>query len=77
MASCHSRFDPVATDMTSLAQVRAARAARAGATAERVEVAQDIRGREVLTAYARVAPLGWLVFVERPTEEAYVPFNRK
>jgi hypothetical protein len=34
-------------------------------------------GREVLTAYARVAPLGWLVFVERPTAEAYAPFNGK
>jgi hypothetical protein len=66
-------------DMTRLAQVQAARAAVAGATAERVEIARDIRGREVLTAYAPVpvASLGWLVFVERPTEEAYTPFNGK
>jgi signal transduction histidine kinase len=27
----------------------------------------------VLTAYARVAPLGWLVFVETPIREAYAP----
>jgi adenylate cyclase len=27
----------------------------------------------VLTAYARVAPLGWLMFVELPAEEAYAP----
>jgi hypothetical protein len=65
------------TDFTGLAQVQAARAAGAGASAERAEIAQDIRGREVLTAYARVAPLGWLVFVERPTDEAYAPFIGK
>jgi hypothetical protein len=65
------------TDMTSLAQVRTARAAGAGAAAERVEIARDLRGREVLTAYAPVAPLGWLVFVERPTDEAYAPLDGK
>ena len=27
----------------------------------------------MLTAHARVAPLGWLVFVELPVEEAYAP----
>jgi signal transduction histidine kinase len=71
------------TDMTRLAQVQAARAAGSGEAAEPVQVAQDVRGREVLTAYAPVkiesldsrlaAPLGWLVFVELPAEEAYAP----
>ena len=65
------------THFTGLAQVRAARAAVAGATADRVEIARDISGREVLTAYARVKRLGWLVFVERPTDEAYAPFIGK
>jgi hypothetical protein len=65
------------TDMTRLAQVQAARAAAAAATAVRVEIAQDLRGREVLTAYAPVPSLGWLVFVERSTDEAYAPFNGK
>jgi two-component system, NtrC family, sensor kinase len=65
------------TDFTGLAQVQAARAAVAGVAAERVEIARDIRGREVLTAYAQVPRLGWLVFVERPTDEAYAPFNGK
>jgi signal transduction histidine kinase len=55
------------TDMTRLAQVKAA---RAGA-AESVREAQDIHGHGVLTAYAPVSPLGWLVFVELPVEEAY------
>jgi hypothetical protein len=52
------------TDMTQLAQVWAARTAGAGAGAK------DILGRDVLTAYAPVLPLGWLVFVELPIEEA-------
>jgi hypothetical protein len=54
------------TDMTQLAQVQAARTGGAGAGGE----AKDIHGRDVLTAYAPVAPLGWLVFVEMPIEEA-------
>jgi signal transduction histidine kinase len=61
------------TDMTALAQVKAARAAGAGASTEPVQTASDLRGREVLTAYAPVAPLGWLVFVELPVDEAYAP----
>jgi hypothetical protein len=48
--------------MTQLAQVWAARTAGAGAGGE----AKDILGRDVLTAYAPVVPLGWLVFVELP-----------
>ena len=54
------------SDMTQLAQVRAARTNGAGAGGE----AKDINDREVLSAYAPVAPLGWLVFVEMPIEEA-------
>jgi signal transduction histidine kinase len=61
------------TDMSQLAQVQAARRAAADAPPEPVQVAQDIQGRKVLTAYAPVAPLGWLVFVELPAAEAYAP----
>ena len=61
------------TDMTRLAQVKAARAAGAGTPTEPVQVSQDVRGREVLTAYAPVAPLGWLLFAELPVSEAYAP----
>jgi signal transduction histidine kinase/CheY-like chemotaxis protein len=64
------------TDMSKLAQVRAARASASGgeeAAANPVQESQNIEGREVLTAYARVAPLGWLMFVELPAEEAYAP----
>jgi hypothetical protein len=49
--------------MTKLSQVQAARTAP-------VQEAKDILGRDVLTAYAPVAPLGWLMFVEMPIEEA-------
>ena len=61
------------TDMSKLAQVRAARAGAGGNPAEAVQEAKNIEGREVLTAYAPVAPLGWLVFVELPAGEAYAP----
>src|ERR1700730_15912681 len=66
------------TDMSKLAQVRAARASASGAGTgdngpETVQEAEDIEGRKVLTAYAPVAPLGWLMFVELPAEEAYAP----
>src|SRR5256886_3656904 len=65
--------------MSKLAQVRAARGSASGSAttgdnpSERVQEAENIEGRRVLTAYARVAPLGWLMFVELPAEEAYAP----
>jgi signal transduction histidine kinase/CheY-like chemotaxis protein len=59
------------TDMSKLAQVRAAR----GGTTEPVQEGEDIEGHKVLTAYAPVSALGWLVFVELPAEEAYAPLN--
>ena len=60
-ASCWSP----GTDMTMLAQVQAAR------TSVPVQEGQDIHGHKVLSAYAPISPLGWLVFVELPVEEAY------
>ena len=61
------------TDMSRLAQVRSARAAAGSNSGEQVQEADDIAGHRVLTAYAPVTPLGWLVFVETPIEEAYGP----
>jgi signal transduction histidine kinase len=61
------------TDMTRLAQVKAARSAGADPSVEPVQETQDVRGRDVLTAYAPVAALGWLVFAELPIDEAYAP----
>jgi hypothetical protein len=56
------------TDMLQLAQVRAARAAGAGG--QPVQEGKDIRGRDMLAAFAPVVPPGWLVFMELPVEEA-------
>jgi signal transduction histidine kinase len=61
------------TDMTRLAQIQAAQRGASGASAEEIQTATDIQGRQVLTAFAPVAPLGWTVFVELPVEEAYQP----
>ena len=61
------------TDMSRLAQVRSARAVAGSNSGEQVQEADDIAGHRVLTAYAPVTPLGWLVFVETPIEEAYGP----
>jgi len=62
------------TDLSRLTQVQAARAAGGGSDAtEQLQEAEDIQGRRVLTAYAHVAPLGWIVFVELPRAEAYAP----
>ena len=60
---------------TDLSQPGAGAAARGGAAGgrRRVQEAKNIHGREVLTAHAPVPPLGWLVFVELPVDEAYAP----
>jgi signal transduction histidine kinase/CheY-like chemotaxis protein len=61
------------TDLSNLAQVQAARARGVGAAPQEARVAEDMSGRQVLTANAAITPLGWLVFVELPIEEAYAP----
>jgi cache domain-containing protein len=62
------------TDVSKLAQVQAARRTSEETPADQeVQIAEDLQGREVLTAYAPVSPLGWIVFVELPMVEAYGP----
>jgi two-component system, NtrC family, sensor kinase len=61
------------TDMSRLAQVRSARGGTPDNSGQQVQEAEDIGGHRVLTAFASVKPLGWLVFVETPIEEAYGP----
>jgi len=61
------------TDMSKLAQVQAARAAEAGEAHEVLQVARNVQGNDVLTAFATIKPLGWLMFVELPVDEAYAP----
>ena len=68
------------TDMSHLAQVHDALAERslaspASPVAEDPEplVALDIEGRTVLSQHAQAVPLGWMVFIELPLDEAYAP----
>ncbi|PYO27155.1 MAG: HAMP domain-containing histidine kinase, partial [Candidatus Rokuibacteriota bacterium] len=61
------------SDFSAFPQVQAARAPHGGtgAAAEPATIAQDLQGRQVLTAFAPIATLGWLVFVEQPLVEAF------
>jgi signal transduction histidine kinase/CheY-like chemotaxis protein len=61
------------TDMSGLAQVRAARAAETSGSPDQSLQGVDIKGRSVLSAYAEVTPPGWLVFAELPIDEANAP----
>jgi signal transduction histidine kinase len=67
------------TDFSGLPQVKSAlqtqRSPAADADDERAVVveARDRGGRPVLTASSRIESLGWFVFVEQPTAEAYKP----
>jgi signal transduction histidine kinase/CheY-like chemotaxis protein len=61
------------TDLSHLTQVQEARSHISGAAPLEAKVAMDMSGHQVLTANAAIAPLGWLVFVELPIEEAYAP----
>src|SRR5215470_17235664 len=63
------------TDLSRLEQVRAVLAGPVppGAPIQEVTTAKDSGGRQVLTASAPIAPLGWWVFVEQPLGEALAP----
>ena len=60
-------------DLSDLDQVARARSAGAGSVSQELLRVTDLHGRQVLAAYAPVAPRPWLVFVEMPIEEAYAP----
>jgi methyl-accepting chemotaxis protein len=64
-------------DVSDLVQVKSARADRPGlaADAPAAMVADGLGGGRVLAAHAAIAPLGWLVFVERPAADAYAPLQ--
>jgi signal transduction histidine kinase/HAMP domain-containing protein len=64
-------------DVSALVQVKSARAERAGPAADApvAMVADGLGGGRVLAAHAAIAPLGWLVFVERPAADAYAPLR--
>jgi Cache domain len=54
-------------DLSSLAQVQEARTTTA--LTGTAHITRDMNDQKVVAAYARVAGLGWLVFVELPIEE--------
>jgi signal transduction histidine kinase len=59
------------TSLDNLEQVKAALTPGR----EEVTIARDPKGREVLTAHSAIAPLGWVVLVEQPLEEAVEPLR--
>jgi PAS domain S-box-containing protein len=65
------------TDFSKLPQVAAALASKSAdgepAQTPTVTAADDYYGRPVLSAHARIKPVGWRVFVEVPLKEAYAP----
>jgi signal transduction histidine kinase len=63
------------TSFASLPQVRAALFTPHDSTADTVAVGRDQNGTKVLSAFRVVKPLGWRVFVEEPTSEAYAPLR--
>lgn len=62
------------TDLLTLPQVVSARSAVLTGKKEALgRIAEGLEGREVLSSYAAIAPLGWLVFVESPLRETFTP----
>jgi HAMP domain-containing protein len=62
------------TDLSSLDQVKAA-LARAAQGVGMPSIARDLDGRQVLSASAPIAPLGWAVLIEQPLLEAFEPIR--
>jgi signal transduction histidine kinase/CheY-like chemotaxis protein len=63
-------------DLSDLPQIRSARSARpAGGDQGVGMIAAGLQGGQFLSAYAPIAPLGWLVFVEQPLGEAFAPLQ--
>ena len=72
-----SRVVRAKRDLSTLVQVKSARADRPGPSGDApvATVADGLGGEQVLAAHATIAPLGWLVFVERPAADAYAPLR--
>jgi signal transduction histidine kinase/CheY-like chemotaxis protein/HPt (histidine-containing phosphotransfer) domain-containing protein len=64
-------------DLSALEQVKSARAELSAPTADTTStvVANGFGGGRMLAAHAAIAPLDWLVFVERPAADAYAPLR--
>ena len=62
------------TDLSALDQVKAALSVAAQG-AGMPGIARDLEGRQVLSASAPIAPLGWAVLIEQPLVEAFEPIR--
>ena len=62
------------TDLSALDQVKAALGVAAQG-AGMPSIARDLDGRQVLSASARISPLGWAVLIEQPLLEAFEPIR--
>ncbi len=60
------------SDLAALPQVKAALEAK-DSNPDRVSIARNLQGGEVLSAYASIQSLGWHVFVEQSIAEAFAP----
>jgi signal transduction histidine kinase len=63
------------SSFADLPQVRAALTGAATARADVVTTGRDLDGNEVLSAFQRVDPPGWWVFVEEPLSVAFAPIE--
>ena len=61
------------TNLSDLGHLQATGEPQPSALPDDMGVAVDFKGRKVLSAYAPIASLGWLVFAELPIDEAYAP----
>jgi signal transduction histidine kinase/CheY-like chemotaxis protein len=62
-------------DLSAMPQVRDALAARSAGGEDVATTARGLQGDRVLTAYAPIAALGWIVFVEQPLGEVLAPLQ--
>ena len=62
------------TDFSKLEHVKAALEGPASEDAP-ARLARDLNGKEILTAFANVEPLGWKMFIEQPVSEVYATLN--
>jgi signal transduction histidine kinase len=62
------------TDLSELPQIATVRASQGSASAQQLsQFARDVHGTEVLSTYAAIPSLGWMVFVELPVSEVRAP----
>src|SRR5262249_16378042 len=60
-------------DLSRLDHVRAALARQVDPQEDVGPIVRDAQDRRVLSSHTAIPPLGWLVFVELPVDEAYAP----